>query len=117
MELRGSRNLFSHCQGSYSGCGEERHQGALLIARVEHARLYGVNWAVDDGAKTPPAKMKRVPAPSWAMHFRAGTGRLSRERRRRQSQVGRPTVRAKRKAIRLSRARTAGRKGIWSPPG
>jgi hypothetical protein len=53
----GRWGLFLRCQGSCSGCGEDRHQPR------EHARFHGVNRAVHDGAKTPPANTKRVPAP------------------------------------------------------
>ena len=35
--------VYSLVVGALLGCGEERHQGTQLIARVEHARFHGVN--------------------------------------------------------------------------
>src|SRR4029077_7713871 len=59
IEPRGRWGLFFRCQGSYSGCGEDRHQPRGL-PRAWNMRAFTVlNRAVYDGAKTPPANTKK----------------------------------------------------------
>jgi hypothetical protein len=63
IEPRARWGLFFRCQGSYSGCGEDRHQPRGL-PRAWNMRAFTVlNRAGYDGAKTPPANTKRAPAP------------------------------------------------------
>jgi hypothetical protein len=59
LNNRNAEGFILSLSGLLLGCGEERHQGAQLTARVEHARFHGVNRAVDDGAKAPPANIKK----------------------------------------------------------